>query len=236
MPTAAPSGYKLERRWSLTHFLIGVFGATAILGVMAKIFNFQAEVFGYLVTWKPVVLVGFMGEAIVFILMGMMREMQYVAVDEEDSRETTGLEGDVHSSDLKEAEETLTRETERLAEEIKSAHESLEEQIRAMEQLSTLREHLQQASESLSEQSGVLESNMEDLQTLYEAQIPMTQSVEEIQQKLAEESEELSNEIAETRKAMKALRTQFAQAARRFEQFNEPSPAAERTNSTTTSA
>jgi len=236
MPTPAPSGYKLERRWSLTHFLIGVFGATAILGVMAKIFNFQAEVFGYLVTWKPVVLVGFMGEAIVFILMGMMREMQYVAVDEEDSQETAGFEEDVHSSDLEEAEETLTQETERLAEEIRSAYESLEEQVRAMEKLSTLREHLQQASESLSEQSGVLESNMEDLQTLYEAQIPMTQSVEEIQQKLAEESEELSNEIAETRKAMKALRTQFAQTARRFEQFNEPSPAVERTDSTTNSA
>lgn len=231
MPTAAPSGYKLERKWSLTHFLIGVFGAMAILGVMAKIFNFQTEMFGYLITWKQVVLVGFMGEAIVFILMGMLREMQYVAVDE-DAPEATGLGEDAHSSDLKEAEETLTQETERLAEQVKSAHESLEEQVRAMEELSMLREHLQQASESLSEQSGVLESNMEDLQTLYEAQIPMTRSVEEIQQKLAEESEELSNEIAETRKAMKALRTQFAQTARRFEQFNEPSSVADRTNDT----
>ena len=73
MPMAAPDGYKLERRWSLTHFLIGVFGATAILGVMAKIFTFEAEVFGYLLTWKPVVLVGFMGEALVFILIGRNR-------------------------------------------------------------------------------------------------------------------------------------------------------------------
>ena len=86
MPMEVPDGYKLERKWSLTHFLIGVFGATAILGVMAKIFSFEAEIFGYLVTWEPVVLVGFMGEALVFILMGTMREMQYVPVDEEDDQ------------------------------------------------------------------------------------------------------------------------------------------------------
>jgi len=82
MPATAPEDYKLERRWSLTHFLIGIFGATAILGVMAKIFAFETEVFGYVLTWKPVVLVGFMGEALVFILMGMMREMQYVPAED----------------------------------------------------------------------------------------------------------------------------------------------------------
>ena len=114
MPMAAPDGYKLERKWSLTHFLIGVFGATAILGVMAKIFTFEAEIFGYLLTWKPVVLVGFMGEALVFILMGMMREMRYVPADEEDaqspSAQTDGEDPKrAPVPELESAEEELTR-------------------------------------------------------------------------------------------------------------------------------
>lgn len=242
MPMAAPSGYKLERKWSLTHFLIGVFGAMAILGVMAKIFNFEAEVFGYLVTWKPVVLVGFMGEAIVFILMGMLREMRYVPVDEEDEAEDTSASpfdssaGEALDSDLRAAEETLTHEAERLAQEIQAARTALTDQLDVLEQLRELRNTLEQASEGLSKQSELLSSNMEDLQTLYDAQIPMIQSVEEVQEALTKESKELSGEIAQTRKAMQALRQQFARTARRFEQFNEPSSATERTNAAPNSA
>jgi methyl-accepting chemotaxis protein len=227
MPMAAPDGYKLERKWSLTHFLIGVFGATAILGVMAKIFTFEAEIFGYLLTWKPVVLVGFMGEALVFILMGMMREMRYVPADEEDaqspSAQTDGEDPKrAPVPELKSAEEELTREAERLAQKIQTIRESLAEELDVLEQFNTLRDNLEEAGDNLSAHSEALGTNMEDLQALYEAQTSIAQSIESVQRELSEESEGLSEEIAETRKAMRTLREQFAQAARRFEQFNQP--------------
>ena len=228
MPTAVPEGYKLERRWSLTHFLIGVFGATAILGVMAKIFTFEAEIFGYLLTWKPVVLVGFMGEALVFILMGMMREMQYVPADEEDdlSNPPSGAQGLEEETslepELKSADEELTQEAERLAQRIRTLREELSQEIDVLEQFSTLRRNLQEAGDSLSGHSEALGANMEDLQALYDAQASIAQSIEEVQTELSEESKGLGKDIAETREAMRALRDQFAQAARRFEQFNKP--------------
>jgi methyl-accepting chemotaxis protein len=228
MPTAVPEGYKLERRWSLTHFLIGVFGATAILGVMAKIFTFEAEIFGYLLTWKPVVLVGFMGEALVFILMGMMREMQYVPADEEDdlSNSPSGAQGLEEETslepELKSADEELTQEAERLAQRIRTLREELSQEIDVLEQFSTLRRNLQEAGDNLSGHSEALGANMEDLQALYDAQASIAQSIEEVQTELSEESKGLGKDIAETREAMRALRDQFAQAARRFEQFNKP--------------
>ena len=227
MPMAAPDGYKLERKWSLTHFLIGVFGATAILGVMAKIFTFEAEIFGYLLTWKPVVLVGFMGEALVFILMGMMREMRYVPADEEDaqspSAQTDGEDPKrAPVPELESAEEELTWEAERLAQKIQTIRESLAEELDVLEQFNTLRDNLEEAGDNLSAHSEALGTNMEDLQALYEAQTSIAQSIESVQRELSEESEGLSEEIAETRKAMRTLREQFAQAARRFEQFNQP--------------
>ena len=228
MPMATPENYKLERRWSLTHFLIGVFGATAILGVMAKIFTFEAEIFGYLLTWKPVVLVGFMGEALVFILMGMMREMQYVPADEEDDLSNSpsgakGLEEETSlEPELKSADEELTQEAERLAQRIRTLREELSQEIDVLEQFSTLRRNLQEAGDSLSGHSEALGANMEDLQALYDAQASIAQSIEEVQTELSEESKGLGKDIAETREAMRALRDQFAQAARRFEQFNKP--------------
>ena len=228
MPMATPENYKLERRWSLTHFLIGVFGATAILGVMAKIFTFEAEIFGYLLTWKPVVLVGFMGEALVFILMGMMREMQYVPADEEDdlSNSSSGAQGLEEETslepELKSADEELTREAERLAQRIRTLREELSQEIDVLEQFSTLRRNLQEAGDSLSGHSEALGANMEDLQALYDAQASIAQSIEEVQTELSEESKGLGKDIAETREAMRALRDQFAQAARRFKQFNKP--------------
>ena len=228
MPMATPENYKLERRWSLTHFLIGVFGATAILGVMAKIFTFEAEIFGYLLTWKPVVLVGFMGEALVFILMGMMREMQYVPADEEDdlSNSPSGAQGLEEETslepELKSADEELTQEAERLAQRIRTLREELSQEIDVLEQFSTLRRNLQEAGDSLSGHSEALGANMEDLQALYDAQTSIAQSIEEVQTELSEESKGLGKDIAETREAMRALRDQFAQAARRFEQFNKP--------------
>ena len=228
MPMATPENYKLERRWSLTHFLIGVFGATAILGVMAKIFTFEAEIFGYLLTWKPVVLVGFMGEALVFILMGMMREMQYVPADEEDdlSNPPSGAQGLEEETslepELKSADEELTQEAERLAQRIRTLREELSQEIDVLEQFSTLRRNLQEAGDSLSGHSEALGANMEDLQALYDAQASIAQSIEEVQTELSEESKGLGKDIAETREAMRALRDQFAQAARRFEQFNKP--------------
>ena len=228
MPMATPENYKLERRWSLTHFLIGVFGATAILGVMAKIFTFEAEIFGYLLTWRPIVLIGFTGEALVFILMGMMREMQYVPADEEDDLSTPpsgaqGLEEETSlEPELKSADEELTREAERLAQRIRTLREELSQEIDVLEQFSTLRRNLQEAGDSLSGHSEALGANMEDLQALYDAQASIAQSIEEVQTELSEESKGLGKDIAETREAMRALRDQFAQAARRFEQFNKP--------------
>jgi methyl-accepting chemotaxis protein len=228
MPTAVPEGYKLEQRWSLTHFLIGVFGATAILGVMAKIFTFEAEIFGYLLTWRPIVLIGFTGEALVFILMGMMREMQYVPADEEDdlSNSPSGAQGLEEETslepELKSADEELTREAERLAQRIRTLREELSQEIDVLEQFSTLRRNLQEAGDNLSGHSEALGANMEDLQALYDAQASIAQSIEEVQTELSEESKGLGKDIAETREAMRALRDQFAQAARRFEQFNKP--------------
>ena len=226
MPVETPDGYKLERKWSLTHFLIGVFGAAAILGVMAKIFSFEFEVFGYLVTWKPVVFVGFMGEALVFILMGTIREMQYVPVDEEDdqlSGETGG--GSPEQTPIPEleiAEEKLTQEAEHLAQKIRAIRENLAEELDVLEQFNTLRDNLERASDNLSDHSEALGANMEGLQDLHEAQFSIAQSIESVQRELSEESEGLSREIAETRKVMRTFREQFAQATRRFEQFNHP--------------
>lgn len=229
MPTAVPEGYKLEQRWSLTHFLIGVFGATAILGVMAKIFTFEAEIFGYLLTWRPIVLIGFTGEALVFILMGMMREMQYVPADEEGTEPNRFASGPGGSKqveplepELKSADEELTQEAERLAQRIRTLREELSQEIDVLEQFSTLRRNLQEAGDSLSGHSEALGANMEDLQALYDAQTSIAQSIEEVQTELSEESKGLGKDIAETREAMRALRDQFAQAARRFEQFNKP--------------
>ncbi len=229
MSTGIPDGYKLERRWSFTHFLIGIFGAMAILGVMAKIFTFETEIFGYLLTWKPVVFVGFMGEALVFILMGMMREMQYVPVDETEASPQTSStaaeasgEEDALSSELESAQEELSQEAERLAQQIREIHRDLSEQITVLEEFKELRDTLQKASDNLSDHSDMLGSNMEDLKTLYESQTAMVQSVEKVQKKLSEESQGLGDEIAETRKAMQVLREQFAEAAHRFEQFNAP--------------
>ncbi|GEM_PF-5823526 len=238
MPTTAPEDYKLERRWSLTHFLIGIFGSTAILGVMAKIFAFEAEVFGYMLTWKPVVLVGFMGEALVFILMGMMREMQYVPADEGDddsTAETTASAppdaGSPLDSELRSAEDELSQEAERLAEKIHTVREGLSEELDVLEQFTTLRDNLRDAGDSLSTQSEALGNNLEDLQSLHQAHASMAQSLEEVQTELAEESKGLGDEIAETRQAMRALREQFARAASRLERFNEPvSPGAASTN------
>ena len=229
MPNGVPDGYKLERRWSFTHFLIGIFGAMAILGVMAKIFNFETEIFGYLLTWKPVVFVGFMGEALVFILMGMLREMQYVPVDEtETSSETSSTAADALgdenalSSELQSAQDELSREAERLAQQIREIRKDLSGQIMVLEEFNELRDNLQKASDSLSAHSDMLGSSMDDLKSLYESQTAMVQSVEKVQKKLSEESQGLGDEIAETRKAMQVLREQFAEAAHRFEQFNAP--------------
>jgi ABC-type transporter Mla subunit MlaD len=229
MPTDVPDGYKLERQWSLTHFLIGVFGAMAILGVMAKIFTFETEIFGYLITWKPVVFIGFMGEACVFILMGMMREMQYVPVDDTEPppKESSAAadvleEDDALSSELKSAEEELSQEAKRLAQQIREVRKTLSGQIMVLEEFNELRDNLQEASDNLSAHSDMLGSSMEDLKTLYESQTAMVRSVEKVQKKLSEESEGLGDEIAETRKAMRTLREEFSEAAHRFEQFNAP--------------
>jgi methyl-accepting chemotaxis protein len=225
MPALAPSNYKLERRWSLTHFLIGVFGAMAIIGVMAKIFTFEAEIFGYLITWKPIAIVGFLGEAFVFILMGMMREFRYVPVDEDTQEENSSKgpaagPGAARTSEWNEAEHELTQEAERLAQQIRDARETLAEEIDVLQQFRTLREDLQEAGDNLSSHSEALGTNMEDLQALYDTQTSLAQLTDELQQELADESKGLGEEIAETREAMRALRDQFNQAARRFEQFN----------------
>lgn len=211
-----PEGYKLERSWSLTQFLIGVFGATAILGVMAKIFNFETEIFGYLITWKPVVLIGFMGEALVFILMGMMREMRYVRVDEEEeTAETSDADEDeLFGPEFTSAEEALTEETERLAQQIREIRRDLSGQIMVLEEFNELRENLHTASNTLSDHSDMLGESMEDLRDLYEAQTSMVRSVENVQKALSEEAQGLGEEFADTRSTMEDLRSSYeAQAS-----------------------
>lgn len=226
MPKNAPEGYKLERKRSITQLFIGVFGAMAILGVMAKIFTFEAEILGYLVTWKPVVLIGFMGEALVFILMGTMREMRYVPEDRDEpqssSEHADPEEANGFDSELKAAEEKLTEETQRLAQQVREMRKDLSGQITVLEEFNELRSTLQRASDNLSEHSDALETSMGDLGSLYEAQTSMVKSVEEVQKQLSEESKGLGDEIEETRKAMTILRQEFAEAARRFQNFNAP--------------
>jgi len=127
-PPLSPKNYTLERRWSLTHFLIGLFGATAILGVMAKIFAFNTELFGVVITWKPVVLVGFLGEALVFILMGLTREMRYVpaAVDTTDDDSPPASEPPPPASP---PPAEVRRESERLAQTLQTARKELSDEL-----------------------------------------------------------------------------------------------------------
>ncbi len=272
MPQSVPSGYKLERKWSPTHFAIGVFGALAILGVMAKIFAFEATVLGMTLTWKQFVLVGFMGEAMVFVIMGMMREMKYVPADGDGNPSSGGAEGvpDVPDA-VKElgdhvggAAEMLTQEAERLAEEMQNIRVALASQNDVYEELSKLRGRISKAASGLGEMTQVLEdevnrsdgamkagvsfskevdelrgslrkagdslmgqaealdANVQDLNSLYEKQVPMAGAIANIREELTQESQKLNEEILEARKAMKAMRAQFAQAANRLERFNQP--------------
>jgi len=124
--------------------------------------------------------------------------------------------------EVEDAEELLTEETQRLAQQLREIRQDLSGQIAVLQDFNQLRENLQDASSSLSRHSDALGDSMEDLGSLYQAQTSMVQSVEEVQKQLSEESKGLGDEIAETRKAMEILRKQFAQAARRFEEFNAP--------------
>lgn len=270
MPQSAPSGYKLERKWSATHFAIGLFGATAILGVMAKIFNFEAEIMGVLITWEPLVLIGFIGEAAVFIIMGLIRDFEYVPTDEDE--EAVASAGPAVSEDVRNlgdhvggATEQLTQEAEWLAQEMQAMREALASQNDVYQELSELRgrineattnlrqmtemfseelgrsqevmdvgatfaqdvagfrDNLRRAGDGLVQQAEALESNIEDMQALYQEQAPVAGAVAEIRRDLTDESKQLNEEIAEARRAMKTMRAQFEQAARRFQQFNQPS-------------
>ena len=283
MPQSPPSGYKLERKWSPTHFAIGVFGALAILGVMAKIFAFEATVMGMTLTWKQFVLVGFMGEAMVFVIMGMMREMKYVPADGEGNAPSGGgAEGAQDVPDaVKElgdhvggAAEMLTQEAERLAEEMQNIRVALASQNDVYEELSKLRgriskaasglgdmtkvledevnrsdgamkagvsfseevdelrSSLRKAGDSLMGQAEALDANVQDLNSLYEKQVPMAGAIANIREELTSESEKLNEEILEARKAMKAMRAQFAQAANRLERFNQPLSLSDSSNGT----
>jgi methyl-accepting chemotaxis protein len=282
MPQSAPSGYKLERKWSPTHFAIGVFGALAILGVMAKIFAFEATVLGMTLTWKQFVLVGFMGEAMVFVIMGMMREMKYVPADSNEAS-SGGGEGAKEVPEAVQqlgdhvggAAEMLTQEAERLAEEMQNIRVALASQNDVYEELSKLRGRISKAASGLGEMTQVLEeevnrsdgamkagvsfseevdqlrsslrkagdslmgqaealdANVQDLNSLYEKQVPMAGAIANIREELTHESEKLNEEILEARKAMKAMRAQFAQAAERLQRFNQPLSLSDRPNGTT---
>lgn len=225
MATIAPTGYKLERTWSLTHFFIGIFGAAAIIGVMAKIFNFEAHIFGMLVTWKPVVLVGFIGEAIVFIIMGMMREMRYVPVGEGEEGAEPPLEGgglEEASALLGESGETLDREARALARELRSLRTALSRQEEVYQELSALHGVLKRASNGLSEHVGALEDNMTSLQETYEEELPIASDLLEIRGELASSSRELREKMDEARAAVGAMHEEVSATAERFADFNRP--------------
>lgn len=225
MATIAPAGYKLERTWSLTHFFIGIFGAAAIIGVMAKIFNFDAEIFGVLVTWKPIVLVGFIGEAIVFIIMGMMREMRYVPVGEEEDGEEPAFEGaglEGASALLGESGEELSQEARALARELRSVRTALSRQEEVYQELSALHGVLRRASDGLSEHVGALEDNMDTLQETYGEEIPIASDLLEIRGELAASSRELREQMDEARAAVAKMHEEVSATAERFADFNRP--------------
>lgn len=163
--SSPPSGYRLERKWSATHFAIGLFGATAIIGVMAKIFNFEADLLGFTLTWEPLVLIGFMGEAMVFIIMGMMREMQYVPTDGEgaDGQPARGAPSEAVQQlgdHVGGAAEQLTQEAERLAEEMQNIRVALASQNDVYEELNRLRGRISKAAGGLGEMTKVLEDEV----------------------------------------------------------------------------
>lgn len=181
-----PSGYKLERKWSATHFAIGVFGALAILGVMAKIFNFEAVVMGYTITWEPLVLIGFMGEAMVFIIMGMMREMKYVPADGEagaDGQPARGAPSEAVQQlgdHVGGAAEQLTQEAERLAEEMQNIRVALASQNDVYEELSRLRGRISKAAGGLGEMTKALEDEVNRSDGAMKVGVSFAEEVEEL--------------------------------------------------------
>lgn len=189
MPMSPPSGYKLERKWSATHFAIGLFGATAIIGVLAKIFNFEASLMGLIISWKPLVLLGFLGEAMVFIIMGMMREMQYVPTDGD---ETTSAHGDVpdsvrHLGDhVGGVAEQLTQEAEHLATEMETIRAALAGQNDVYEELSGLRGRISKAASGLGAMTSALEDEVNRSDGAMKVGISFSEEVDQLRGSLRE--------------------------------------------------
>ena len=198
MPQSAPSGYKLERKWSPTHFAIGVFGALAILGVMAKIFAFEATVMGMTLTWKQFVLVGFMGEAMVFVIMGMMREMKYVPSDGDDTA-SNSVEGAQEVPDAVKqlgdhvggAAEMLTQEAERLAEEMQNIRVALASQNDVYEELSKLRGRISKAASGLGDMTKVLEDEVNRSDGAMKAGVSFSEEVDQLRGSLRKAGDSL---------------------------------------------
>lgn len=187
MPMSAPSGYKLERKWSATHFAIGVFGALAILGVMAKIFSFEAVVMGYTLTWEPFVLVGFTGEAMVFIIMGLMREMKYVPADGQGAARGTPSEAVRQLGDhVGGAAEQLSQEAERLAEEMQNIRVALAGQNDVYEELNRLRGRISKAAGGLGEMTKILEEEVDRSDGAIKVGVSFSEEVEALRGNLRE--------------------------------------------------
>ncbi len=198
MPQSVPSGYKLERKWSPTHFAIGVFGALAILGVMAKIFAFEATVLGMTLTWKQFVLVGFMGEALVFVIMGMMREMKYVPANGDDAPSGGAREVQDVPDAVKElgdhvggAAEMLTQEAERLAEEMQNIRVALASQNDVYEELSKLRGRISKAASGLGDMTKVLEDEVNRSDGAMKAGVSFSEEVDELRSSLRKAGDSL---------------------------------------------
>lgn len=104
------------------------------------------------------------------------------------------------------------------------------------EEVETLRGSLRQAGSSLMQQAEALDANIQDLNGLYEKQVPMATAIANIREELTHESRLLNEEIVEARKAMKAMRAQFAQAADRLQRFNQPLSLSETSNGASATA
>jgi len=126
----------------------------------------------------------------------------------------------------------LTEMTRALEDEVNRSDGAMQVGVSFSQEVDQLRSSLRKAGDSLMGQAEALDANVQDLNSLYEKQVPMASAIANIREELTHESEKLNEEIVEARKAMQAMRAQFAQAAERLQRFNQPLSLSETNNGT----
>lgn len=183
--------YYQYRKMKPDAFFVGLFGATAVLGVLMKIWKDFPEFLGgdamRLALYKVMMPVGFIGEAIVFIIMGFMKTDDYIEVfPDEDELSRSQDHDDGHSDgvivnmELPESLRELIEEkvaqqldgkleglTNLLVEDVEKTRNLLTDTNEinihiqdVAKSLATLAEKIQSAGESLSEFEKVTSSNL----------------------------------------------------------------------------